>query len=46
MSGNNPNPDLININAYIKFGKFLSICSQDIDGKQNSDVNQGTKLLT
>ena len=35
MTGNNPNLDLVNINAYIKFGEtpidlVLSICSQDI----------------
>ena len=38
---NNPNLDLVNMNAYIKFGENLSICSQDIEGKQNSGVNQG-----
>ena len=29
------------MNAYIKFGEILSICSQDIERKQNLDVNQG-----
>ena len=38
---NNPNQYLVNINAYTKFGKLLSICSQDIDRKQKSDINQG-----
>ena len=38
---NNPNVDLLNMNAYIKFGEILSICSQDIEQKQNSGVNQG-----
>ena len=38
---NNPNVDLVNMNAYIKFGEILSICSQDIEQKQNSGVNQG-----
>ena len=28
------NLDLVNINAYTKFGKILSICSQDIEQKQ------------
>ena len=26
---NNPNLDLVNMNAYIKFNEILSICSQD-----------------
>ena len=33
----NPNVDLVNINAYIKFGVILSNCSQDIERKQNYD---------
>ena len=37
----NPNIDLVNINAYIKFCEILSTCSQDIERKRNSDVNQG-----
>ena len=41
MTGNNPNPELININANTKFNEILSICSQDIEWKRNSDVNQG-----
>ena len=36
----NPNVDLVNMNAYIQFGKILSICSQDIEGKQTFGVNQ------
>ena len=39
MTGNNPKLGHVNINA--KFGEILSICSQDIERKQNSDVNQG-----
>ena len=35
MTGNSPNFDVVNINAYIKFGEILSICSQDIERKQN-----------
>ena len=40
---NNPNLDLVDINAYAKFGQNPSICSQDtcIERKQNSDLNQG-----
>ena len=41
MDGSNPNLDLININAFTKFGEILSICSQDIEQKRNSVVNQG-----
>ena len=41
MMSNNPNVDLVNINAYIQFGEILSICSQDIERKQNFGVNQG-----
>ena len=37
MTGNNPNLDLVNINAYTKFGEILSFCSQDIELKQNYD---------
>ena len=28
------------MNAYLKFDKILSICSQDIEQKQNFGVNQ------
>ena len=32
MTGKNPiDLDLVNINAFIKFGKILSICSKDIE---------------
>ena len=37
----NTNVDLINDNVYTKFGLNLSIRSQDIKQKPNSDVNQG-----
>ena len=37
----NPKLDLVNINAYIKFGEILSNCSQAIERKQNFGVNQG-----
>ena len=36
-----PNVDLVNDHVYTKFGKILSIHSQDIEKKLNSDVNQG-----
>ena len=41
MTGNNPNIDIVNINAYTKFGEILSFSSQDIELKRNSDINQG-----
>ena len=37
----NPNLDLINVNVHTKFGQILSIGCQDIERKQNSDINQG-----
>ena len=40
--GNNPKLYLVNINAYIKFGEVLSICSEDIERKPNFGINQGT----
>ena len=41
MTGNNPNLDLVNVDVHTNFGQILSNCSQDIEWKQNSDVNQG-----
>ena len=41
MTRNNPKLDLVNGDVHKKFGPILSICSQDIERKQNSDVNQG-----
>ena len=35
------NIDLVNDNVFTKFGLILSIHSQDIEQKPNSDVNQG-----
>ena len=40
-NGNNSNLDLVTMNAYIKFGEFLSICSQDIEGKRNFGYIKG-----
>ena len=37
----NTNAELVNDNVYTKFGLNLSIHSQDIEQKPNSDVNQG-----
>ena len=31
----NSNLDLVNINAYTKFGEILPICSEDISGNEN-----------
>ena len=36
----NTNVDLVNDNVYKKFGLNLSIPSQDMEQKPNSDVNQ------
>ena len=41
MTGNNPKLDYVNVDVHTKFGWILSIRSQDIERKQNSDVNQG-----
>ena len=38
---NNTNVELVNDNVYTKFGLNMSIRSQDIEQKPNSDVNQG-----
>ena len=41
MTCNNPNLDLVNINAYIIFGENLSSCIQGIERKRTSVVNLG-----
>ena len=41
IMGNNPKLDLVYVDVHTKFGQILSIRSQDIERKQNSDVNQG-----
>ena len=38
---NNPKLDPVNMNAHIKFAEILTICSQDIEPKQNFCVTQG-----
>ena len=48
MMCNNPNLDLVNMNAYIKFGENMSSCSQDIECNKISAYikghNSGTNL--
>ena len=44
MTGNYPKLDLVNVDVHTNFGQILSIRSQDIKRKQNSDVNQGPQL--
>ena len=41
MTGNIPKLDHVNVDVHTKFDQILSISSQDIERKQNSDVNQG-----
>ena len=41
MTGNSPKLDLVNVDVHTKFGQILSIRSQDIERKRNSDINQG-----
>ena len=41
MTGNNPKLDLVSDDVHTKFGRILSIRSQDIERKRNSDINQG-----
>ena len=36
------NLDIVNDNVYTKFGLNLSIRSQDMEQKPNSDINQGS----
>ena len=41
MTGNNPKLGLVNVDVHKQFGQILLIHSQDIEWKQNFDVNQG-----
>ena len=41
MEVNNPELDVVNINASAKFGQNTSIDTQDTEQKWNSDVIQG-----
>ena len=45
MMHNNPKLDLVNINVYTQFGQILSICSQDIEEKQTSDIKSRAVTL-
>ena len=38
------NLDLVTIYAYAKSGRNPCICTQDIEGKQNFDINQEPEL--
>ena len=38
---NHSNLHLVNVNAYTKFDRNPQINSQDIEHKQNSDIDQG-----
>ena len=38
---NYPSLDLVNTNAFLKFGEILSFCSQDIEQKGNYDRGNG-----
>ena len=44
MMGNNHKLDLVNVDAHKKIGQILTICSQDIEWKLYSEVNQGPLL--
>ena len=44
MTGNNAKLDLVNVDAHKKIGQILSICSQGIERKQNTEFNQGLKF--
>ena len=41
LTGNYHKLDLVNIDVHTKFGLIMSICSQDIERKRNSEVNKG-----
>ena len=41
ITSNHPDVDIVSMYAYTKFGEILSICSPDMECKQNSDINQG-----
>ena len=44
IMGYNPKLDLVNVDVHTKYGQILSIRSQNIERKQNCDVNQGLLL--
>ena len=41
ITDTNPKLGLVDVDVHTKFGQILSIRSQDIEQKLNSDVNQG-----
>ena len=41
MMCDNPKLDLVNMNAFIKFGEKMSVGTQDIEWKLNFCINQG-----
>ena len=41
MTGNNPKLGLVKVDVHTKFSQILSIHSQDVERKRNSNVNQG-----
>ena len=45
MRCNNPKLDVVNMNAYIKFGEKMSSSSQDIERKRNFSVNRALDKL-
>ena len=46
MMDNNPKLGLVDVDVHTKFGQILSIHSQDIERKRNSDVNQGSVTVS
>ena len=42
MTGDNLKLDHVNVNVHTKFGQILSIHSQNIEQKRNSDINKGS----
>ena len=42
MMFNIPKLDLVNMNAYMKFGEKMSVSFQDIERKQNFGINKGS----
>ena len=46
MTGNNPNLDLADINAYLKFGEIPSIRSKILCGKENLISIKGHNSVT
>ena len=42
MMGDNPKLDHVNVDVHTESGQILSIRSQDIERKRNSDINIGS----